>query len=60
MNLKYIDNLHNASDKALIESIKGIQRRLDKNIDDKETQSYMAERQEVYIGELEKRGLSYE
>lgn len=57
MNLKYIDNIANASDKSLITVINAIQRRLDKNIDNADTRALLAERQEVFIMEAESRGI---
>lgn len=60
MELKYIDNLSNASDKSLVTVINAIQRRLDKNIDKSETIALLAERQEVFKMEAETRGLIIE
>ena len=57
MNLKYIDNISNASDKSLITVINAIQRRLDKNIDKADTRAILAERQEVFKLEAERRNL---
>ena len=57
MELKYIDNISNVSDKSLITVINAIQRRLDKNIDKADTRAILAERQEVFIIEAENRKL---
>lgn len=57
MELKYIDNLPNIPDYKIIMVIKAIQRRLDKNIDKPETIVLMAERQEIFMMEAEKRNL---
>lgn len=60
MELKYIDNLPKIPDYKVVMVIEAIQRRLDKNIDKTETIAFMAERQEVFIMEAEKRGLTIE
>ena len=57
MNLKYIDNISNVSDKSLITVINAIQRRLNKNIDNADTRALLAERQEVFMMEAETRGI---
>lgn len=60
MELKYIDNLSNASNNSIINVINAIQRRLNKNIDKANVIALLAERQEIFIMEAEKRGLSVE
>ena len=57
MELKYIDNLPNASDNSIINVINAIQRRLNKNIDKPNVVALLAERLEIFIIEAEKRGL---
>lgn len=57
MELKYIDNISNVSDKSILTVINAIQRRLDKNIDKADTVALLAERQEVFKLEAERRNL---
>lgn len=57
MELKYIDNIQNASDNSIRTVINAIQRRLDKNIDKADTVALLAERQEVFKLEAERRKL---